>query len=45
MIWAFIGAVVISTAVGVAAVARGISLMMSGFSERNQLDKEQAATA
>ena len=45
MIWAFIGAVVISAMVGVAAVARGLSLMMSGFSERNQLDKEQAAAA
>ena len=45
MIWAFIGAVVISAAVGIASVARGVSLMMSGFSERNQLDKEQAAAA
>jgi uncharacterized membrane protein HdeD (DUF308 family) len=43
MIWAFVGAVVISASVGVAAVARGVSLMMSGISERNQLDKEQAA--
>jgi Short repeat of unknown function (DUF308) len=38
-------AVVISATVGVAAVARGVSPMMSGFSERNQLDKEQAAAA
>jgi len=45
MVWAFIGAVVISATVGVAAVARGVSLMMSGISERNQLDKEQAAAA
>jgi uncharacterized membrane protein HdeD (DUF308 family) len=45
MIWAFVGAVVISATVGVAAVARGVSLMMSGFSKRNQLDKEQAAAA
>jgi uncharacterized membrane protein HdeD (DUF308 family) len=45
MIWAFVGAVVISGTVGVAAVARGVSLMMSGMSERNQLDKEQAAAA
>jgi len=45
MVWAFIGAVLISATVGVAAVARGVSLMMSGFSERNQLDKEQAAAA
>jgi uncharacterized membrane protein HdeD (DUF308 family) len=45
MVWAFVGAVVISATVRVAAVARGVSLMMSGISERNQLDKEQAATA
>ena len=45
MIWAFMGAVVISATVGVAAVARGVSLMMSGISERNQRDKEQAAAA
>jgi uncharacterized membrane protein HdeD (DUF308 family) len=45
MIWAFVGAVVISATVGVAAVARGVSLMMSGFSQRNQLDNEQAAAA
>jgi len=45
MIWAFVGAVVISAMVGIAAVARGVSLMMSGFSQRNQLDKEQAAAA
>ena len=45
MTWAFVGAVVISATVGVAAVARGVSLMMSGFSDRNQLDKEQAAAA
>src|SRR6202795_3002948 len=45
MIWAFVSAVVIGATVGVAAVARGVSLMMSGFSERNQPDKEQAAAA
>jgi uncharacterized membrane protein HdeD (DUF308 family) len=45
MVWAFFGAVVISAMVGIAAVARGVSLIMSGFSERNQLDKEQAAAA
>ena len=45
MIWAFMGAVVISATVGVAAVARGVSLMMSGISERNQRDEEQAADA
>jgi hypothetical protein len=45
MIWAFIGAVAISATVGVAAVARGVSLMTSGLSERNQLDKEQQAAA
>ena len=42
MIWAFFGAAVISAIVGVAAVARGVSLMMSGISERNQMDKHQA---
>jgi hypothetical protein len=31
--------------VGIAAIARGVSLVMSGFSERNQIDEEQAATA
>jgi uncharacterized membrane protein HdeD (DUF308 family) len=45
MVWAFIGAVVISATVGIAAVARGVSLMLSGFSERNQLDKKQAPAA
>jgi uncharacterized membrane protein HdeD (DUF308 family) len=45
MIWAFLGGVVISATVGVVAVARGVSLMMSGFSERNQLDKQQSAAA
>ena len=42
MIWAFFGAAVISAIVGVAAVARGVSLMMSGISERNQMDKHPA---
>jgi len=45
MVWAFIGAVVISAMVGIAAVARGVSLMISGFSQRNQLEREQAAAA
>ena len=45
MIWAFVGAVVISALVGIAAIARGTSLIMSGISERNQLDNEQAAAA
>lgn len=45
MIWAFIGAVVISAMVGLLAIARGVSLMMSGISERNQMDREQAAAA
>jgi uncharacterized membrane protein HdeD (DUF308 family) len=45
MVWAFVGAVVISAMVGIAAVTRGISLMMSGFFERNQLDQEQAAAS
>lgn len=45
MIWALFGAVVISAAVGVAAIARGVSLIISGFFERNplDLDKEPAA--
>jgi uncharacterized membrane protein HdeD (DUF308 family) len=42
MIWTFVGAVVISAMVGIAAIARGVSLILSGFSKRNQLDKEQA---
>lgn len=42
MIWAFFGAAAISAMVGVAAVARGVTLMMSGISERNQMDKHQA---
>ena len=45
MIWAFTGAVAICATVGIAAVARGVSLLMSGFSERNQLDNERAAAA
>ena len=45
MIWAFVGAVVISALVGIAAIARGTSLIMSGISERNQLDNEHAAAA
>ena len=39
MTWVFAGAVLISAAVGVAAAARGVSLIMSGISERShQLD-------
>lgn len=34
MKWAFAGAVVVSTLIGVAAAARGISLIMSGIRER-----------
>jgi uncharacterized membrane protein HdeD (DUF308 family) len=34
MWWAFAGAVVISAMVGIAAMARGVSLMMSGISTR-----------
>ena len=45
MVWAFIGAVVISAMVGVAAIARGVSLMMSGLSERNHQDREEVAAA
>jgi uncharacterized membrane protein HdeD (DUF308 family) len=45
MIWALLGAVVISALVGIAAIARGTSLIMSEICERNQLDNEQAAAA
>jgi uncharacterized membrane protein HdeD (DUF308 family) len=38
MVWAFAGAVVISAVVGVAAAARGVSLIMSGISERMYQD-------
>jgi len=34
MKWAFAGAVVVSTLIGIAAAARGISLIMSGIRER-----------
>ena len=39
MKWAFAGAVLVSAAVGVAAAARGVSLMMSGIRERINLDE------
>lgn len=42
MIWAFFGAAVISAIVGVAALARGVTLMMSSISEHKQMDKHQA---
>jgi uncharacterized membrane protein HdeD (DUF308 family) len=35
MKWAFAGAVLVSAVVGVAAAARGVSLIMSGISERS----------
>lgn len=35
MKWAFAGAVVVSAFVGIAAAARGVSLIMSGLSERS----------
>jgi len=37
MKWAFAGAVVVSAVVGVAAAARGISLIVSGIHERTSL--------
>jgi uncharacterized membrane protein HdeD (DUF308 family) len=40
MWWAFAGAVVISAMVGIAAMARGVSLMMSGISLRMHQDDE-----
>jgi uncharacterized membrane protein HdeD (DUF308 family) len=43
MRWAFAGAVVISAMVGIAAMARGVSLMMSGISLRLHQDEGQPA--
>jgi len=43
MRWAFAGAVVISAMVGIAAMARGVSLMMSGISLRLHQDDGQPA--
>ena len=43
MWWAFAGAVVISAMVGIAAMARGVSLMMSGLSLRLRQDDGQPA--
>ena len=37
MRWVFAGAVLISAIVGVAAAARGVSLIVSGIHERNSL--------
>ena len=43
MKWAFAGAVVVSAVVGIAAAARGVSLIMSGISERShQFDGKEA---
>jgi len=36
MKWAFAGAVVVSAVVGIAALARGVSLIMTGISERSR---------
>jgi len=43
MWWAFAGAVVISAMVGIAAMARGVSLIMSGISLRLHQDDGQSA--
>jgi uncharacterized membrane protein HdeD (DUF308 family) len=43
MWWAFAGAVMISALVGIAAMARGVSLMMSGISLRLHQDDGQPA--
>jgi len=43
MLWAFAGAVVISAMVGIAAMARGVSLMMSGISLRLHQDEGEPA--
>ena len=43
MKWVFTGAVVVSAFVGIAAAARGVSLIMSGISERShKFDGTQA---
>jgi uncharacterized membrane protein HdeD (DUF308 family) len=40
MTWVFAGAVVISAVVGIAAAARGVSLILSGIRQRkNQLSR------
>jgi uncharacterized membrane protein HdeD (DUF308 family) len=43
MRFAFAGAVVVSAVVGIAAAARGVSLIMSGISERMHQDKKGPA--
>jgi len=43
MRWAFTGAVLVSAIVDIAATARGISLISSGFAERSrQIDGKEA---
>ena len=44
MKWAFAGAVLISAVVGIAAAARGISLIVSGIRERISLDERGGRT-
>lgn len=39
MKWVFVGAVLVSMAVGIAAAARGVSLIMLGISERPRADR------
>ena len=45
MIWAFWGAVVISATVGVLAIARGVSLIMSGISDGSHSHQKQSIAA
>jgi len=44
MKWAFVGAVLVSAVVGIAAAARGISLIVSGIRERLSLDERGGRT-
>lgn len=43
MVWVFVAAVAISVLVGLAAMARGVSLMMTGISDRLHQDDEAPA--
>jgi len=45
MKWAFAGAVVVSAVVGIAAAARGVSLIMAGISERSRQFDERGKRA
>ena len=45
MRWVFVGAIVVSALVGIAAAARGISLIMIGISHRLQEDRNEPRAA